>query len=99
MEAIILFVELALQQSSRQIGTSHDTTIQESVRLLLNLANIDQESEFSEVSKGAMKALGQYLRVISASEFAATISTILASENSTVSSSLTVMRHVLHCFP
>lgn len=97
MEAIILFVELVLKQSSRQSDASHETTIEESVRMLLNLADIGQESEFSDVSKAAMKALGQFLRVISVSEFAATISTILASENLAVSSLLTTVRALPHC--
>lgn len=41
-------------------------------------------TEFADVSRAAMKALGHLLGVISASEFATTISTILTSDNANV---------------
>ncbi|KAF8525719.1 armadillo-type protein [Gautieria morchelliformis] len=83
MEAIVLFVDLVLQKSSRNSNAPLEATSQESVGLLLGLANLDKENspEFSDVSKAATKALGHLLRVISATEFAATISTILSSNN------------------
>jgi hypothetical protein len=100
MEAILLFVDFALQHCSRKKSASHETVIQESVPLLLELTNLDQESttsaEFSDVSKAAMKALGHLLRVMSASEFAATIRTILASNNLIVSTSLGSLASMHH---
>jgi hypothetical protein len=84
MEAIILFVDLVLQRSSRNNNASLEAASQESVGLLLGLANLDKE-EFSDVSKAATKTLGHLLHVISATEFAATINTILSSNNHTVS--------------
>ncbi|KAF8578875.1 ARM repeat-containing protein [Ramaria rubella] len=90
MHAIIIFVDLVLQQSSRKTAASNATTAEESVRLLLGLANLAQEHtsipEFSDVSKVAMRALSHLLRVISAAEFASTISTTLTSNNSIVES-------------
>lgn len=102
MEAILLFVDFALQKCSRKTSASHEAVIQETVRLLLELTDLDQESitsaEFSDVSRAAMKALGHLLRVISASEFAASISTILASNNPTVSTTLKKM-YIKHALP
>lgn len=88
VQAILLFVDLVLQQSVRKRGVSDELCIRECVRLLLDMSNLHETgttaSDLVEISQLAVKALGHLLRIVSVVEFMSAVVILLKSKNPTV---------------
>lgn len=90
INAIILFVDILLQQSTRTGSTTDTISIKDSITLLLGIANTSPAGsdnpvpQYLDIPRTAIKALGHLLGVISVSEFVSSIDIILKSNNNLV---------------